>query len=490
MYGKRRIINIALGVCAILLFAQPAFALRQIGNDRPVRDHGWPAGSVKLANLPTRTRYLAGPTAGRYEFEYHGENTTQFNEALAMLGVIDADRPELIVHNGPKIDYFKRNEPKEEKDRIDWTFTVWNPQDWDRLFRGPRSHRIFGNHPNFGKPVAPPRIDVYVGAGAVTWENVKVPENIVVIDKRPGSVSPEFAGKGLIRASVVEMTTNKPIGGADVVVLKRKARNDYEQIKRGKTDKQGFCQIAQIPAGHYEIRILADGYVPRTQGSWSNDLPEYLKFGISLARPECVRGAVTDDRGKPLEGVKVSAREVIAADGFGYACVGDTSSTTDKLGRFEICALPKGLMSIRCEPRTLHLKNSIFEQYKIPSDNIKLVMTGTGAVWGKVIDRTGNRPSGQIVLELEPKGGNKPGTWGYSGHLSDDGSFNITGIPPGKYVVNTRPNPGRSDYEPNAEAVTVEPGKTYEIVILHEDVKDKVMTKIRKFIERRLNDEQ
>jgi hypothetical protein len=143
-------------------------------------------------------------------------------------------------------------------------------------------------------------------------------------------------------------------------------------------------------------------------------------------------------------------------------------------------------MGIRCRAEGLHLKNSIFEQYEIPTDGIKLVMTGTGTVFGKVVDRGGNRPAGGILLELGPEGGNKPGTWGYSGHLSADGTFKISGIPPGRYVISTRPNPGPAAYEPNSGKVTIKAGKTYEIEILHEDQRDKLLNVIRKFIERRL----
>ncbi|MBC8217058.1 MAG: hypothetical protein H8E73_01205, partial [Planctomycetes bacterium] len=198
----------------------------------------------------------------------------------------------------------------------------------------------------------------------------------------------------------------------------------------------------------------------------------------------------TDADGKPIEGVKVKATGVLADDGRGYACVGEKSSTTDKQGRFEICSLPAGSMGIRCESRSLHLKNSIFEQYDIPSDDIKLVMTGTGTIWGKVIDKDGNRPKGGIILELEPEGGNKPGTWGGSWNLSADGSFKMTGIPPGKCVISTRPNPGSSDFEPNIGKITVEGGKTYEMEILHEDQRNRVPNIIRKFLERRFKNEQ
>jgi len=458
----------------------------------PVQDRGrrWPAGTVNLANLKGRLGYWE-----RYEhvFLYRCKDTDEFNEALKTFAAIDANTLELVVHNGPKYSWAlkdKNEDLAKEDNRVDWTFTVWSPESWNRLYDGSR-RRVSPANLNFGKPVAPPRIDAYIiRAGALVWEQVKVPENVVLIDKRPGSVSPEFAGKGLVRATVFDIATKKPIAGAEVVLLKRHDNMEYKQAKRAKTDEKGFCQIAQIPTGYYQIQVHAGGYAARIQGNWNNDLPDYLKLTISLARPECVKGVVVDEAGKPVKGVKVSAKDVLSADGFGYSCAGDPSSTTDNLGRFKICSLPRGLIGLRCASTTLHLKKSTFEQYPVPSDNIKLVVTGTGTIYGKVVDADGKRPAGGIVVELEPEGGNKPGTWGYSGHLSADGTFTISGIPPGRYVISTRPNPGSSDFEPNIGKVTIRPGKTYELEVLHEDQRDRKMNIVRKFLERRLKNEQ
>jgi len=487
-------IGFAAGLAMALLLAASTFAMILTGGDEPIDDQGWPVGSVRLANLPARISYWAGPPfgGGMHQFEYHAQNTEQFNQALKVFAEIRAPRLELIVHNGPKKDYSRGINPTGQKKRIDWTFTVWDADAWDRLYNSPRSYRSHSDHPNFNKPVDPPKIDLYVGGGAVIWEKVKAPENIKVIDKRPGSISPEFAGKGLVRGRVFDMATQKPILGAQIVLLRRNEKMNYQEVKQAKTDKKGFCQIAQIPTGYYKINVLADGYVARTQGSWNNDLPEFLKFKVELAKPKCVKGIVVDTAGQPIEGVKVSATEILSDDGFGYPCAGERSATSDKQGKFEICDLPSGTMSIRRRSKSLYLKYSISEKYDIPSDNIKLVMVGTGTIIGKVVGKDGKRPEGGISVKLEPEGGSKPGTRGFSGRLrlNDEGTFEIKGIPPGKYIISTRPNPGSGNFEPNIGKIKVEGGKTYEIEVLHEDVKDKKMNIIRKFLERRLKDEQ
>jgi len=485
-----------ISLVGTVMFPLPGAALitGEYGN-RPIQNRGWPVGCVEVANLPSRLGYSEGPPfgGGEYQFLYRCENTDRFNEALKTFSLIYAERLELVVHNGPEYSFWLKDDDEqlsEPNNRVDWTFTVWTPGNWNNLYNSPGSHMISSDHPNFKKPVASPKIDVYIGGGSIIWAEVKVPKNVLLTDKRPGSVSPEFAGAGLLRGKVFDMASGMPIAGADIVLAKPEGRGEYKETMRGRTDNKGFCRIAQIPPGRYKVRVLADGYVPRVQGGYDNARPEIHDFEIGLTQPACIKGIVTDEDGKPIEGVKVSAGNILGPDGFGYPCVGERFATTDKDGRFEICSLPNGLTSVGCDSGALHLKNSIFEQYPIPSDQIRLVMTGTGAVYGKVVDKDGNRPTGQIVLELNPPGEDRAGKWGYSGYLSDDGTFDISGIPPGQYIISTRPNPSSTDFEPNTGKITIEAGKTYEVEILHEDLKNRVPNIIRKFLERRFKNEQ
>ena len=71
------------------------------------------------------------------------------------------------------------------------------------------------------------------------------------------------------------------------------------------------------------------------------------------------------------------------------------------------------------------------------------MVTGTGTIQGKVLDSAGNPPTRQFIVELEPKGGSRPGTWGSSGQIKQDGTFEIKGIPPGEYLLVAKPNPMR-----------------------------------------------
>ncbi len=487
---ENRIVKICLlvWVCVLLAFAQPALCLIEVGGNEPIGDHGWPVGSLELANLPTRVSWWAGPpfgTGSMYEFQYNCEQTAQFNEALTAFAAIKVNRLELVVHNGPKIDWLG----EQKGNRIDWTFTIWNPQDWDRMNNSSRSVYRVGDSgpekpvPRAKKPVSAPRVDVYIGGNCpIIWKEVKIPKKLIVSDKRPGSVAKKFADKGLIRGKVFDRQTKKPIAAATIVLLNRveppeanKDRRatsrtvgyDWQKLMQNTTNANGFCQIENIPLGTYQIHITADGFAPIGLEIYDNRRPEIYEFDAGLLKTGYIKGIAVDTNGKPLAGVAVSAGNFIGVDGTEYPFLSESPVVTNEKGEFEISELPKGFASIRCQGQGLHQTGSIFQMYPIPSDKLKLTMEGTGTVRGKVLTEKGSAPTGQIVLEIETPGEEKIGKWGYSGYLSKDGTFNISGIPPGEYIISARPNPSSASYKPNEQKIIVEPGKTIEIEIRH-----------------------
>ena len=473
MNFKTKNLSLLAALCVVLFCADVGISLIMTGGDEtielPYHGRGWPRGSIEMANLSTRISWWAGPpfgTGSMYEFEYHAENTDQFNRALETFATIDANSLELIVRNGPKQIFFKDKEKSNPENRIDWTFRVWDEEAWNRLYNNPDS--LFGSDsPNFRKPVAPPRVDVYIGGGRVVWEEVKVPENLIVIDKRPGSISKEFAGKGLLDGTVIDMVTKDPIAGAEIVLAKRDKERNLKEVIVGKTNDEGFCQITHIPLDYYEVGIRAEGYASRKQGSYNNKRPEYYRFEAGLAYPSYIKGVVTDLAGNPIESAKVRATNIVGVDGFRYPCIGGRTATTDKQGRFVINDLPRGIANVYCRLEPLHMTNFINEIYPIPSDSIKLLMEGTAVIRGKVVDKDGKRPSGEVHLILQPPGDVQIGKWGYSGRLSEDGTFEIAGVPPGEYLIGTDFRIMTETENADAQLISVTAGEEYELEVLH-----------------------
>ena len=443
--------------------------------NRPITNKGWPVGSLKLANLDSRLGYWEGPPfgGGEYNFIYRCKDANEFNEALKIFNDINAPFLELYVHNGPEYSFWLKdiNEILEKEDhRIDWTFTVWIAENWNSLYNNPGSF-FDSENPNFRKPVAASRIDVYLGGGSIDWKDVKVPQNILVINKRPESISFDFAGKGLVSGNVFDLENSKPIEGAEVILSRNDKQQNSKDVINIKTDRNGFCQISNIELGYYEVRVQAEGYVSRKLESYNNGKPEYYQFKSGLARPLSVKGIVIDENDKPIKGIEVSANNIIGKDGFGYPCAERKSAVTDNEGRFEIRLLPEGSISIRCRGISLYLKNSIFERYRVPSEQIRLVMAGTGIVRGNVVDNNGKKPAGQVVLELVPEGEERLGKWAWSGFINENGTFDIRDIPVGKYVISPRPNPSLGNFKPETQIIIVESGKIYDVNVILEESK-------------------
>jgi len=483
MNNKSKILGFLVILGIVMLFSDDGMSLITVGGDESIYDRGWPSGCVETANLATRFSWWEGPPFGGGEchFLYRCDNTEQFNRALEKFAAIDAKRLELVVHNGPKKDFVVNG-------RVDWTFLAWIPKNWDSLnnksrnFYSPADSDSKKPVPMARKIMPAPRIDVYLGGeNLIAWEDVKIPENLVVIDLRPGSVSSEFAGKGLVRGNVFDLETQKPITGARVVLYEHVLRtgadigarskprsSDYEwkKAKSDITNIEGFCQIGQIPLGLYEISVSADGYVTIEPERYDNTRAECYEFEAGLLRPFTVKGIVTDTKGIPLRDVGVWADDFIGPDGKEYRHKSDSPVLTDAQGRFEIPDLPKGFTRVRCRAEGLRQADSIFEMYPIPCREIKLAMTGTGIIRGKVLVENGIAVSGDIHVHIRPPG-EQIGKWGGSAQCKEDGSFEFTGVPPGEYLVGTGFKFAIEGVRTNAKLISVEAGKTCEVEVVY-----------------------
>ena len=436
-----------------------------VEGNRPVENSGWPLGAEKVANLPSRLGYWVGPPfgGGEWHFLYRCKDNAEFSEALALFAAIRTPQLELVIHDGLGPTRFGKK--GEQELGADWTFTVWRPENWHRLYNNPESS-FDCDSPNFRKPVAPPRIDVYLGGGSIVWQRGKVPEKIRVIDRRAQAAPVELVGGGLIRGDVYDMATGQAMAGAEITLLKSKDRREWEEVGRLQADALGSFEIAKIPYGcFYMATIRAKGYASRGR---SYDLDENEPFEVSvieLVRQAGLRGIVTDAAGKPLPGVEVSVFTLLGIDGQRYHCPDARPETTSAEGRFEFRSLPKGHAQIRAKAPSMQQATSIFALYPVPSKDIRIVLTGTAIVRGKVVERNGDPPADIAHIHLETAGPVRIGKWGGSMECSPDGRFEFKGVPPGEYILSTKPILPGQPHDPNAKVITVKAGETIDVTI-------------------------
>jgi len=451
-----------LALCLVCPSAQALIEV--VEGNRPVENSGWPLGAEKVANLPSRLGYWEGPPegGGEWHFLYRCKDNAEFSEALALFAAIRTPLLELYVHDGLGPNQIGRAKGGEGLG-ADWTFTVWHPESWHRLYNNPERSYDFGNL-NFRKPVAPPRIDVYLGGGAIVWQGVRVPEKIRVIDRRAEAAPVKLVGGGWIRGDVYDMATGQAIAGAEITLLKSKDRREWEEVRRVQADAVGSFEIAKLPyGGFYMATIRAKGYASRGR---SYDLDDNEPFEVSiieLVREAGLRGIVTDAAGKPLPGVEVSAFTLLGIDGQRYHCPDAQPETTSAEGRFEFRSLPKGHAQIRANAPSMQQATSIFALYPVPSKDIRIVLTGTAIVRGSVAEKNGDPPAEIAHVHIGTPWPARLGTWGGSMECSPDGRFEFKGVPPGEYILSAKAILPGQPHDPNAKIITVKAGDSVDV---------------------------
>ncbi len=404
----------------------------------------WPNGLGELINS-------GGCVYGSWvnsndEFFYRG-NIDQFNEFIANYAKLEHTPLRLIIHAAhQRRSQIGGDEPKGD---YDWKLTSLR-RGWgapERLNQALEQFVI--------------TVDVYVGANVIEEDRIVVPDGVVIVDKRPELIDKVYAGKGLVRGKIFDITTGEAVIGAKLVL---KGQSDKEDTKDlfAVTDKLGIYLLADVPPGVYAITVHAPGYASRMLRSYDNRVPELYEFSLGLAPEKSICGVVVDREGRPLNGVTVTLGVAFDTNGNEYPVPKIVKSITGSNGRFALDGLPTGQAKLSCRVTSWHEPGPILNIYPCPSDDLRLVMERTGAIRGHVANQTGQSPTTSMIVELRTSG-EQLGKWRYSGQLADDGSFEISGIPPGEYVITTFPTRRKAGDQADETKVTVKGGEISHI---------------------------
>jgi len=379
------------------------------------------------------------------------------------------------VHDRPKrqsnaygIDFGKR---------IDWTFTVWAPEHFHRLFSHPYV-KFLSASPNYRQPVPPPRIDVYAGEGGpIEWDEVSVPPKVRVIDRRRSATKSADSGR-VVRGSVYSMATHQVIAGAEVTLSKRVERRRFEDVRQVVTDATGAFEMTAIGEGDYRVYVHKEGYAGRLVADFDSRTGHAcLDLDILLSRAVSLEGTVTDEEGHPLSGVEVRASTALGINGLGYQCAEWPRAVSDEHGRFQLGPLPEGFVTVSGRSQGMYQvriepDKPLFELTTKPwterkDKGILIIMGGTGGVYGRVLGTDGLPPTREFIVELIPEGRplHQPGSWGSSMQCRKDGKFEFSGMRPGKYELVAKPNPGSRKEATTPQKITVQAGKARQVEI-------------------------
>jgi hypothetical protein len=101
---------------------------------------------------------------------------------------------------------------------------------------------------------------------------------------------------------------------------------------------------------------------------------------------------------------------------------------------------------------------------EIPADDIELTMLRSATLL-VTVDFDGVDVEGNYIVKVAPEAGEAVGRWGGSGNLDANGSMKFENVPPGRYTVKGRPNPGTDEQETEPQTVELLGGESVEVIL-------------------------
>jgi len=472
IHRPQQVFTAATMLLAVMISAAPfqtAFALITGGEgNRPLRDPGWPKGAAAIFNNPARIAWWEGPPfgGGQYHAECRGD-TKAFNAVMADFAKLDAKTKRVIVHDGVGHSFWldpNRKPEKRSAAKMDWSFMVWVPANWERLSKMPAD--LNPTDPDDANQGAPAEIEVYTG-GSIRWSDVKIPKGIEVIDKRLEAHGFTPADGVVLEGKVIDLATERPV--AATIQLQHtkplpEGGDDYSVVSETVADEQGRWVLKNAPPGRHRVVVKADGYVPRLVGHvGSDEQPRWHSYDCGLSRPGPISGHVTDGASKPLADVDVRLGNVVSGEDGRYQSPREYSTKTDANGGFRLDNVPIGSATIRLI-KPGYCRPGLGQPITTPTGDVALQMIKSAQVTVTVFFPGTDRPRSYIV-HMEPEGGSAVGKWGGSGRIDANNKMVFNNVPPGRYVLHGRPNPSSRNQETERITIELEGGKTTAIAL-------------------------
>jgi hypothetical protein len=457
-----------LATAIVAVPSQEAFALIMGGEgNAPIRDPGWPEGAAVIFNTKSRIAYWEGPPfgGGQWHAECRGD-TKALSAVLADFAKLDVKNKRVVLHDGIGRSFWlnPNNEAaKRDAAKMDWVFMVWQPDNWKRLRKLPAD--LNPTDPKDAESGPPAQIDIYTG-GNVKWDDVTVPKGLKIVDQRLEAHGFTLADGVVLEGKVTDLATKKPVTAKirlERVEPQTKGGYRYSLVAEALADAAGRWVLKKAPAGWHRVVIEAPGFVPRVAGYANvDDQPRWQAYDSGLARPGPVTGRVTDDAGQPLADVEVRLADV-TTDGGRYESPLGSSFKTDKNGRFRADEVPIGKATIWVhKPGYTH--PGLGPPITTPKDDVELKMIKSARI-EVTVDFTGKeRPEGYMV-QLASEGGDKVGTYGGSGNINAKNQMIFENVPPGRYVLSGRPNPGSDKQQTEPVTIDLKGGQTAKVTL-------------------------
>ena len=250
------------------------------------------------------------------------------------------------------------------------------------------------------------------------------------------------------------------------------------------TDGDGRYELTALPAGRYRLFVNKAGFVALEYGQarpFEAGKPLDMAAGqvlekvdFSLPRGSAITGRVTDEYGDPITDVQVEALRYQFANGERQLVNAGRSSQTDDLGAYRIFGLMPGEYVVRASMRpnmpsgqratdteptgypgmyypgvtdvTQAQTVTAALGQEVSSIGFPLVPARLSRISGTVMSSGGQPLVGAAVI-IRARGSNGLGALRMNiignagGQVRNDGSFQLTNVPPGEYTLDVQQRP-------------------------------------------------
>jgi protocatechuate 3,4-dioxygenase beta subunit len=287
-------------------------------------------------------------------------------------------------------------------------------------------------------------------------------------------------GTARISGRVVAADTGSPIRRAQINVNSRDAQFNRSVT----TDSEGRYELASLPAGRYRLFVDKAGYVALEYGQARPfeagkpldiaDGQALDKIDFSLPRGSAITGRITDEFGDPLTDVQVQALRYQFLNGERQLVNAGRSAQTDDLGAYRIFGLMPGDYVVRASmrqnaaggprgadvepigyPGTYYPGVTDVSQaqtvtaalgQELSSIAFPLVPARLSRISGTVMGSDGRPlPGAMVMIRARSSGGMGALRMnivnGGNNQVRPDGSFQLTNVPPGDYVLDVQQRP-------------------------------------------------
>ena len=292
----------------------------------------------------------------------------------------------------------------------------------------------------------------------------------------PSAKGPAAAtGTGVVRGRIVAGDTGLPLRRARVTLRILGAGEPRMTL----SDTDGAFTFEALPAGRYELHGSKARYVDGRLGARRAGAPgrpfelaegqTFDSVVLTLAAAGVITGRVLDDTGDIVPDVTVVPMRYRTVDGERQLMPMGNPRTTDDTGTFRLYGLAPGTYYVSARAQAMNrfgpaqsdasvtgFAATYFPGTPVATEaqpievvagaevvaDVSLVSARLTSVSGFVVDPSGNRATGGFIMTILGGGGRGMGFGGSGGAIKPDGTFTVSGLAPGEYVLNARPTFG------------------------------------------------